>query len=57
MVPDNDGGDDDDGNDINDNKTGTNKNKNKSAHVLRCFLLILPLFSFRSSRVGLGNTL
>jgi len=51
------GSDDDDDDDNNNNKTGKNKNKNRCAHVLRCFLLILPLSSFRSSRVGLGHTL
>jgi len=55
---DDDDDDDDDGADNNNNnKTGKNKNKNRCAHVLGCFLLILPLFSFRSSRVGLGHTL
>ena len=51
---DDDGGDDDDDN--NNNKTGTNTNKNKCAHVLHCFLSIIPLSSSRSSRVGLGHT-
>ena len=57
---DNNDDDDDDGggnDDNNNNKTGTNTNKNKCAHVLHCFLLIIPLSSSRFSRVRLGDTL